>query len=225
MDQSNEINLVGFLFLALATAQAERDAAIEQSLTNDRTGLPNNRAFMECLKAELERGIRHHHSLTAMMLDFDKFKVVNDLLTHLGADELLREFAVCAPTVLRASEKIFHISGDEFMFVLPEVTDSDCEVIKKRIGELLVMLSNSRKQELKDFVLSASFSKVCYDLSNDSKPTAEEICKILSKKNKEEKSQPSLVTTTWPTKITLQEWTRNPRPLFYFTLQNPLRCL
>ncbi len=156
------------------------------SHTNERTGLPNYRAFTEYITAELNRGRRYGHSLGLIMLDFDGFKTINSLLNQLGADELLREFAKFAPAVLREFERIFHISGDEFMIVLPEAEMDDVVTVLERIDRVVANLSEDYQSQLKGFRFSATHSVVIYKPTQDIEGvlvTPEELYGTLSQKN------------------------------------------
>ena len=84
------------------------------------TQMPNRRAFFELARIELERARRHGHSLTAIMLDLDNFKAVNDQLGHQAGDELLRAFSDVLLHETRSYDVVGRLGGDEFALVLPE---------------------------------------------------------------------------------------------------------
>jgi diguanylate cyclase (GGDEF)-like protein len=84
------------------------------------TQLPNRRAFFELAKIELERARRYGHTLTAIMLDLDNFKAVNDQMGHQRGDELLRTISNILREVSRSSDVAGRLGGDEFAIVLPE---------------------------------------------------------------------------------------------------------
>ena len=62
----------------------------EQAVTDELTGLPNNRAFRETIDREASRAERFGHELSLIILDVDNFKSVNDTYGHLQGDEVLR---------------------------------------------------------------------------------------------------------------------------------------
>lgn len=99
----------------------DREAALARLDT--LTQLPNRRAFFEHTKIELERAKRYGHSMTAIMLDLDNFKAVNDVQGHQVGDELLRVLSSVLRGVTRSSDVLGRLGGDEFAIVLPE-TDS-----------------------------------------------------------------------------------------------------
>jgi diguanylate cyclase (GGDEF)-like protein len=110
----------------VAALAIDRMRAMERAETNARTaatdpltGLFNRRHFMLRLDEEVERARRHRTPLTALMLDVDGFKKLNDRLGHLGGDAVLRVIA----DVLRRSVRLFDVcarfGGDEFAILMP----------------------------------------------------------------------------------------------------------
>ena len=62
----------------------------EQAVTDELTGLANNRAFRDVMDKEAARARRFSHPLSLVMLDIDDFKKVNDTYGHPQGDEVLR---------------------------------------------------------------------------------------------------------------------------------------
>ena len=128
---------MGFLLdkLALQKQSLEMiNAALEsQSITDDVTGLYNHRYLMEVLDKELERAKRYHRTLSAMMLDIDNFKKVNDQYGHLVGDRVLREFAYLLKKNVRQIDTLSRYGGDEFFIILPESTAEIAQLVAERI--------------------------------------------------------------------------------------------
>jgi diguanylate cyclase (GGDEF)-like protein len=85
------------------------------------TGLPNRGVCQERLGASLVG--RHTVGVAVMFVDLDRFKAVNDDLGHDAGDELLRRVAERITSVVRPSDTVARVGGDEFIVLLDQVTD------------------------------------------------------------------------------------------------------
>jgi diguanylate cyclase (GGDEF)-like protein len=97
--------------LALAELRAASDAL---------TGLPNRRAADETLKRLAAHAGRRVSPLSAVLLDLDHFKQVNDLHGHEQGDKALAEIGLILATSLRASDFAARYGGEEFLILLPD---------------------------------------------------------------------------------------------------------
>jgi len=123
-------------------AEDERDLAEarlrHQALHDDLTGLPNRTLVLDRAEQMLLRCQRGSALPTAMFIDLDEFKGVNDSLGHQAGDELLQAVAARLSHALRAEETIGRFGGDEFV-ILTEVGSDDPrpERIADRLLEVL----------------------------------------------------------------------------------------
>jgi diguanylate cyclase (GGDEF)-like protein len=85
------------------------------------TGLANRTLFNELLGVAFARARRHKHKVAVLMLDLDRFKVVNDTLGHSVGDELLKAVGKRLTALLRESDTVSRMGGDEFLLLLPEM--------------------------------------------------------------------------------------------------------
>ena len=86
------------------------------------TGLPNRALFNDRLTLALTHARRNQKKLAVMLLDLDRFKVVNDSLGHKVGDLLLQGVGKRLTGLLRKGDTIARMGGDEFLFLLPEIT-------------------------------------------------------------------------------------------------------
>ncbi|MGA9349291.1 MAG: diguanylate cyclase [Anaerolineae bacterium] len=85
------------------------------------TGLPNRMLFNDRLTVALAHAQRNWQKLAVMLLDLDHFKDVNDTLGHSVGDKLLQAVGERLTSLLRKSDTIARMGGDEFMLILPKI--------------------------------------------------------------------------------------------------------
>ncbi len=119
-----------------------------QAITDDLTGLSNQRRFRDLLGKETERAKRFKHDLSLLMLDLDDFKKVNDTHGHLQGDDVLKAVADAVREESRGVDEPARYGGEELAVALPE-TSADgahelAERIRTRIEEVTVPLRDGR---------------------------------------------------------------------------------
>jgi diguanylate cyclase (GGDEF)-like protein len=106
---------------------ADRTAELEEAnlrleqltLTDDVTGLFNQRFLHGRLGEEFERARRYGHGLAILMLDLDYFKQVNDSHDHLFGTRVLRRVGKILVSNVRSMDMVVRYGGDEFVVLLP----------------------------------------------------------------------------------------------------------
>ncbi|MBE9399350.1 GGDEF domain-containing protein [Pontibacterium sp. N1Y112] len=112
----------------------------KQSITDELTGLYNQRHFYGVLSVEMDRAERYQSPLSLICVDLDNLKQVNDQLGHLEGDRILRDVSRALRECSRSVDACFRYGGDEFMVLLPQ---TDCiesaqlaERIRMRFNEI-----------------------------------------------------------------------------------------
>ncbi len=88
--------------------------------TDPLSGLANRRFFVEQLEREFARAKRYRRPLTLLYLDLDDFKSINDRFGHVVGDDVIRNLSLSMRAVLRSTDLLARIGGDEFAVLLPE---------------------------------------------------------------------------------------------------------
>lgn len=101
------------------------------------TQLANRRAFNEHAAAEVMRALRFRHPLTAISLDLDNFKSVNDHDGHDAGDRVLRTVAETLQKNIRATDIAGRLGGDEFAILLPETGREAAGTIAAKLQQQL----------------------------------------------------------------------------------------
>jgi diguanylate cyclase (GGDEF)-like protein len=139
-----ELELAGTLSFAAAIA-LKNSELVEQlhsaATTDELTGLYNRRALEERLAAEISRSLRHQLHTSVLLLDLDRFKVVNDSMGHAAGDRLLVLVANELRRQCRALDVVGRLGGDEFLVILPMTKPAEAQVFVSRVQASLDALS------------------------------------------------------------------------------------
>lgn len=92
----------------------------EAAMTDALTGIPNRRYAIDRIQMEWLASARHGRSLSAMIVDLDSFKDINDTHGHDVGDVALRQVVEALRGVLRAQDVICRTGGDEFLVICPD---------------------------------------------------------------------------------------------------------
>lgn len=109
--------------------------AEQQSMTDALTGLYNRRSLEQLMEREVALSERHGHPLSVVMIDMDKFKLVNDAHGHAAGDHLLRAFADCVRITLRKTDLAFRYGGDEFVIALPQTGIAQAQQVVTKLRQ------------------------------------------------------------------------------------------
>ena len=112
-----------------ATRQSQREAS-RLAMFDSLTGLANRHRMETRLSSTLAAFKAAKRCCAVMLIDLDRFKLVNDTLGHPAGDELLKQVAQRLQQVLDKSFDIGRLGGDEFQIILPDIDD------RGRLGEI-----------------------------------------------------------------------------------------
>ena len=109
-----------------------------QALHDPLTGLPNRTLLEERVRHSLAEAKRSHNKVGLLFLDLDRFKDVNDSLGHELGDALIRESAARMATILRETDTLARMGGDEFVVALSGIKSGlDADRVARKILEKL----------------------------------------------------------------------------------------
>lgn len=154
----------------LLTEKAKTEEAKEQaekfrelSLTDELTGIPNRRAFKQELERILSFAERHGEKFALLYIDLDSMKQINDKYGHAVGDAYLKNATKILQEVLRKSDFMGRLGGDEFGAILPQTTEIGAGVIAERIRAAfetrhLNMMSEIIKGETSPLTVSIGYT-------------------------------------------------------------------
>jgi diguanylate cyclase (GGDEF)-like protein len=143
------LNLMLIAFVAICSdiarmrdRQRELSQRLQESADRDMlTGLYNRRGMIRLVPAMIELAVRHQRPFSVCMVDLDRFKQINDRFGHQAGDTALQWVTVRMRPLLRQSDAMVRIGGEEFLLVLPETSHAGAVELMERIR---MHLANSR---------------------------------------------------------------------------------
>jgi diguanylate cyclase (GGDEF)-like protein/PAS domain S-box-containing protein len=137
-DEHGKVSHYVSIFTDITVAKAA-EAQLQQLAHHDMlTGLANRVLFGANLDSSLERARRHANRVGLMLLDLDRFKLINDTLGHAAGDELLLEIARRLKGCVRAEDTVARLGGDEFAVIAGDLTKPEDTVpLAKKIIEAI----------------------------------------------------------------------------------------
>ena len=119
------------------TERKQMEQKLEEMATHDfLTGLPNRVLLTDRFTMAAALAQRNKDRLAVMSLDLDKFKTINDTLGHAAGDQVLKTVSARLTGIIRASDTLARIGGDEFILVMIETNrEKDATAIAQKILE------------------------------------------------------------------------------------------
>ncbi len=111
----------------------EYENLFEQARRDSLTGLANRRVFEERVDSLMDSARRHNRPLTLACMDLDYFKQVNDTLGHAEGDKVLRMVARSLDGMVRSSDLLVRLGGDEFQLLMPDTDIASAKILAGRL--------------------------------------------------------------------------------------------
>jgi diguanylate cyclase (GGDEF)-like protein/PAS domain S-box-containing protein len=166
MDVSGQPILINLMIDITERARAEReiralqDQLREQAIRDPLTGLYNRIPLNEFFDRELSLAERRRKPVSAVMVDVDHFKTVNDSFGHLAGDKTLKDLSNLIRGSFRTSDICCRYGGEEFLIVLPDSTSDDAcqraEGMRKKLENTEIEYDSAR------FHVTATFGVAMY---------------------------------------------------------------
>lgn len=115
--------------------KAAQDQLYYQATHDSLTGLFNRAMLSDLLARAIEHARRHNDQMAVLFIDLDNFKFVNDTFGHLVGDRLLKECSQRLNTLLRKSDVIARVGGDEFTVLLEPIME---KVFAEKVADNIV---------------------------------------------------------------------------------------
>lgn len=137
------------------TSQKRTEEKIIQLAYYDHdTGLPNRMRFTEQLEDMIRATKKKKENLAVLVIDIDRFKIINDSLGHYAGDFILKELAERIQTSMPKSAFLGRFSGDKFTMLLTR--DVSVEQTTRVARELQNLISKPLYYQDQEFIVTAS---------------------------------------------------------------------
>lgn len=110
------------------------------AMIDELTGVMSRRAFLDHAERSISLARRSQIELALVYIDLDNFKTINDVYGHAVGDEVLKCFAAVASGVVRKSDVVGRLGGEEFAMI---IYGSGKEGVRQLIEKLLVEIRNA----------------------------------------------------------------------------------
>ncbi len=107
----------------------------DMAMRDELTGVYNRRYIMDVLGQQKALADRGHVGFTLCYCDLDHFKLVNDRFGHQRGDQILKEFAEIAGSVVRSMDYVARIGGEEFLLVLVGADQREALNVASRLAQ------------------------------------------------------------------------------------------
>ena len=121
--------------VSLQTARDVRRVAVleEQSITDPLMGIYNRRHLERRLEEEVGKALRYGLPLTALLLDLDHFKAINDRHGHAGGDQALRALGDLLMDAVRKADIVTRYGGEEIVVLAPHTSLAEGRLLAERL--------------------------------------------------------------------------------------------
>jgi two-component system cell cycle response regulator len=168
-----------YRFLTGGNVEAEYHEEIYRlTIIDALTDIHNKRYLMEFLDRELARSGRYSRPLSLVMIDIDRFRVINESLGHLGGDFTLRELAARIKGNIRREELFARYGGEEFAVVLPETPREGAVTLSERLRVVI----DSQPFRYEDKVYNVTVSLGVATTAGDDTMTSTNLLRISDEK-------------------------------------------
>jgi diguanylate cyclase (GGDEF)-like protein len=142
---------------ALIDLQALKEHYESVSMLDQLTGLYNRHYFYDQVELAIANTKRYGQVLCLLILDLDKFKVVNDLYGHGFGDEVLRKVSISLQQAVRESDILVRFGGEEFIVIFTNTNCRNGNIFAERIRKDI----ESLPWEKEGFVQTMSIGLYC----------------------------------------------------------------
>lgn len=143
------------------TKRVALEKNLEHQANHDAlTGLPNRVMLLERIKQAIKNADQHQTYFALLFLDLNRFKLINDSLSHAVGDEVLRITAYRLQKAIRGEDTLARLGGDEFVIVFPNLKNEN--KILSKLFTIQNLFNEPFSIEKRDITVNASIGISIY---------------------------------------------------------------
>jgi two-component system cell cycle response regulator len=142
--------------------------SIEMAVIDPLTGLYNRRYMESHLTALVEQATTRVKPLSALVLDIDYFKSIDDTHGHDAGDDVLREFSMRVRKSIRGIDLACRLGGEEFVIVMPETDMAVATIVAERLRRRVASEGFAIQQGARSVDVTISIGIATLDAAGDS---------------------------------------------------------
>jgi len=133
---------------------------LEKKINRDQlTGAYNRRAYDRKIEEEMARFLRYGTQFSLLLMDADKFKLINDNYGHAVGDKCLEEIIKRTLPLLRKTDMLARYGGEKFMVIMPETDCKGAKVAAEKIRQTIEKIEFIYKKEKVRVTISIGVSQ------------------------------------------------------------------
>ena len=160
--RSDELGAVARTFNDMLISLKLKDRMLAQMNTDFLTGLNNHRYFQQRLNEEVELCESRSSRVSLLMIDIDRFKLVNDSLGHKIGDNVLQHVAGLLSETISENRVVSRYGGEEFTIILPDYSSEEALCFGEKLRHFILdhpfTASTKQRMDNKDDSISISVS-------------------------------------------------------------------
>ena len=141
-DSHNQIEVISVSRNIENRKKIEADV-VYLSYHDELTGLYNRHFFDKRVTEEMDRSDRYYEPLSLVIFDLDNFKQINDNWGHPSGDAVLKQIATITSKLIRKSDTLYRIGGEEFIVLMPQTTALNAKIVAEKLREAFELNKHS----------------------------------------------------------------------------------